>query len=343
MKALVLEKYNQFRLTDVEKPVLADNEILVQVKAAGICGSDVHGMDGSTGRRIPPIIMGHEASGIIVGLGSKVSGWKINDRVTFDSTIYNLDDWFTLKGQYNLSDNRQVLGVSCNEFRREGAFAEYIAIPEHILYRIPDEVSYEQAAMVEPVAVALHAIKLANINLNDSALVVGCGMIGLFVIQLLKVAGCGKIIAIDIDDEKLKMAKNLGATNCFNSSNSELKNKILQLTNERGTDHAFEAVGISDTVRHSIENVRKGGTVILLGNLSSEIKFPLQSVVTRQIKVQGSCAICGEYPEVLDLIASQKINVDVLISKVAPLDHGPDWFKRLYNKEKGIYKVILKP
>ena len=342
MKALVLEAYNQFEYKEVEKPVPADDEVLVAVKAVGICGSDVHGMDGSTGRRIPPIIMGHEASGVIAGVGKNVTGWSTGDRVTFDSTIYRLDDWYTRKGLYNLSDNRVVLGVSCGEYRRHGAFAEFVAVPQHILYRIPDEVSFTQAAMVEPVAVALHAISLAKPEVNDSVVVVGVGMIGLFVVQLLKTAGCGKIIAVDLDDDKLKLALTLGATYAFNSTSLQLKEEILNLTNGRGADQAFEAVGVSATVQLAIDNVRKGGSVTLLGNLSPEIQFPLQSVVTRQIKVQGSCAICGEYPAVLDLMAAGKINTDALISAEIPLSEGAGWFHRLHNKEKGLVKVILK-
>lgn len=343
MKALVLEEYNQFSYKDVDHPVISDDEVLIEVKAVGICGSDVHGMDGSTGRRVPPIIMGHEASGVIREVGNNVFGWSVGDRVTFDSTIYKLDDWYTRKGLYNLSDDRVVLGVSCEDYRRHGAFAEYVAVPQHILYRIPEKVNFVQAAMVEPVAVALHALNLGSPKVNDSVLVVGAGMIGLFVIQLLKVAGCGKIIAVDLDENKLKLAAGLGADYCFNSKLPSLHDEILKLTHGRGVDQAFEAVGISDTVQLTIANVRKGGNVTLLGNLSPKVEFPLQSVVTRQIKVQGSCAICGEYPAVLDLMAAGKINVEALISAEAPLSEGADWFDRLYRKEKGLVKVILKP
>jgi threonine dehydrogenase-like Zn-dependent dehydrogenase len=164
MKALVLEEYNKLVYKDVPNPVLNDDEVLVGVKAVGICGSDVHGMDGSTGRRIPPIIMGHEASGVIIQTGKEVNDRTIGDRVTFDSTIYKPDDWYTQMGHYNLSDNRKVLGVSCKEFRCNGAFAQYVAVPYHILHCIPENVTFEQAAMVEPVAVALHAINLSGVK-----------------------------------------------------------------------------------------------------------------------------------------------------------------------------------
>jgi len=342
MKALVLEEYKKFKFKDVPDPVPAANEVLIEVKAVGICGSDVHGMDGSTGRRIPPVIMGHEASGIIIGTGESVTGWKTGDRVTFDSTIYRLDDWYTRKGHYNLSDNRMVLGVSCAEFRRDGAFAQYVAVPDHILYRIPDNVSFEQAAMVEPVAVALHSVNLSGVKINDSSAVFGSGMIGLFIIQLLKIAGCN-VYAVDMLPEKLEMAKKAGADLILNSLSDNVPAEILKKTQSRGADFAFEAVGIIPTVKSAIECVRKGGTVVLVGNLSPEVELPLQKVVTREITVKGSCAINGEYPAVLDLISKGKIDVDGMISTVAPLSDGALYFNRLYNKEKGLLKVILKP
>jgi len=343
MKALVLEEYNKFVYKDWPEPEIESDEVLVEVKAVGICGSDVHGMDGSTGRRIPPIIMGHEASGVIVKTGDVVKGWSIGDRVTFDSTIYPLNDWYTLKGQYNLSDNRKVLGVSPGEYRRHGAYAEFVNIPQHILYKVPKEVSFTQAAMVEPVAVAAHAVELAGIGWNDSVVVVGAGMIGLFVIQVLRSKGCGKIIAIDLEPEKLEMAKKLGADFTFNPQTNNIKNEIFGLTENRGADISFEVVGIDSTVSTAVESVRKGGTVTLVGNLSPSVSLPLQSVVTRQLKLQGSCAICGEYQAVLDMIARKEIDVDSILSAEAPLSEGAAWFDRLYKKEPGLMKVVLIP
>ncbi len=343
MKALVLTEYKKFELLDVPVPVIQPDEVLVRVKAVGICGSDVHGMDGSTGRRIPPIIMGHEASGVIESVGAEVTDWKVDDRVTFDSTIYRLDDWYTRKGMYNLSDNRMVLGVSCPDFKREGAFAEYVAVPQHILYRLPENVSFEHAAMVEPVAVALHAVNLTQISVNDTAVVGGTGMIALFVIQLLKLAGCGQIITFDLDQDRLDLALILGATHAFKVDAINVPEEVKKLTNGRGADIGFEVVGITPVLKTVIESVRKGAQVTLVGNVSSEVNFPLQQVVTRQLKIQGSCAICGEYEPVLDLINRGLIEIDPLTSAIAPLDEGAEWFTRLHNREKGLMKVILKP
>jgi L-iditol 2-dehydrogenase len=343
MKALVLEKYNTLVFKDFPDPIAADNEVVVKVESVGICGSDVHGMDGSSGRRIPPLVMGHEAAGTIFSLGNQVKGWKEGDRVTFDSTIYKLDDWYTRKGFYNLSDHRMVLGVSPGDWKKHGAFAEYVAIPQHILYRIPDGVSFTQAAMVEPVAVAAHAVELTPLEWNDTAVVVGSGMIGLFVIQVLRARGCGKVIAIDLADDKLELALKLGADHVLNPKKMDVKKEVLALTGNRGADVAFEVVGVSETVASAIDVVRKGATVTLVGNLSHSAEIPLQKVVTQQIRLQGSCAICGEYPAVLDMIAQKKVNVDAILSAEAPLSEGAEWFKRLYKKEPGLIKVVLKP
>lgn len=343
MKALVLEEYMQLAYKDVPQPELQDDEVLIRVQAVGICGSDVHGMDGSTGRRIPPLIMGHEASGTIEQKGKAVSGWENGERVTFDSTIYKQDDWFTRQGMYNLSDGRMVLGVSTPDFKKNGAFAEYVTVPQHILHRIPENVSFTEAALTEPAAVALHAINLTTVNENDTVLVIGAGMVGMFVIQLLKIKGCKNIIAVDTETGKLELALRSGADHVFTPGDPGLQEKINALTDNRGTDIAFEVVGITASIKNAIQLLRKAGTLVLVGNLSPSVELPLQLVVTRQLTIKGSCAINGEYPEVLALIASGRLKVTSILSAEAPLAEGADWFKRLFNKEKGLMKVILKP
>lgn len=343
MKALVLEEYNKLVYTDFPVPDIAPEEVLIRVKACGICGSDVHGMDGSTGRRIPPVIMGHEASGEIIETGDAVRNWNAGDRVTFDSTIYPLQDWYTLNGQYNLSDNRRVLGVSTGEYRRHGAFAEFVAVPEHILYRIPENVTFEEAAMVEPMAVAAHALEVSVFSFGDNVVVVGAGMIGCCVIHLLRIAGAGKIIAVDTDESKAELALSYGADLFVNPIQTEVNILVRKETTGRGADLAVEAVGNTAALNTAVSAVRKGGAVTLVGNLSPKVEFPLQQVVTNQIRVQGSCAIRGEYEKVLSLMGKGVVNVKPLLSKVAPLSEGAEWFQRLYDREKGLNKIILVP
>ncbi len=343
MKALVLEEFNRFVYKDVPDPLIKPDEVLVRIKACGICGSDVHGMDGSTGRRIPPMIMGHEASGVIVKTGIEVTDWKTGDRVTFDSTVYPLNDWYTLEGHYNLSDNREVIGVSPGNYKRDGAFAEFIAIPQHILYKIPEKVSFEHAAMIEPVAVSLHSVYISEVKAGDTCLVIGAGMIGIFIIKLLKISGATAVIALDINSKHLQQAINAGADYAFLSNDENLQEKIKSLTRNRGADISFEAVGKSETVNIAIDMIRKGGTTVLVGNTSPRIDFPLQKVVTGELKVLGSCAIRGEYEKALQLMESGKIKVDDQISAIVPLSEGAGWFDKLYRSEGDLNKVILVP
>lgn len=343
MKALLLSEYKHLEYTDFPAPEIEPEEVLVAVKATGICGSDVHGYDGSTGRRIPPLIMGHETAGVIVKTGARVSGWNPGDRVTCDSTIYCGKCFYCQRGEINLCDNRRVMGVSTPEYRRHGAFAEYVAVPQHILYRLPDEVSFDQAVMLEPLAVAFHAVRITPIEINDSVLVVGAGMIGLLIVQALRLAGCGQIIATDLDASRLELARSLGSDSVFLSTEADFRQKVTELTDGRGPNHAFEVVGITPAVKTAVESVRKGGTVTLVGNLSSSVELPLQSAVTRELTLYGSCASEGEYPACIDMLARKKVNVEPLISAIAPLSEGATWFDRLYDREPGLMKVILKP
>jgi len=343
MKALVLEEYNKLVYKDMPTPRIEDNEALVEVKACGICGSDVHGMDGSSGRRHTPLIMGHEASGVIVGRGSAVTGFEEGHRVTFDSTIYCGTCFYCRQGLINLCDNRRVLGVSPPEYRQHGAFAQYVAVPEHILYRLPDNLSFVQAAMVEPVSIAFHAVSLTPISLNDSAVVIGSGMVGIFVVQALRAAGCGTVIAVDLEQSKLDLALKLGADHGLLAGEVDVPEEVRKLTDGRGANIAVEVVGNTIAVNTAINSLRKGGALTIVGNLAPTVEFPLQEVVTRQISVAGSCSSSGEYPACLDMIARGVVNVDALVSKIAPLSEGAAWFRKLYSQEENLMKVILTP
>jgi L-iditol 2-dehydrogenase len=343
MKALLLSQYNQLDIADLPVPVPGVDEILVRVAACGICGSDVHGYDGSTGRRIPPIVMGHEAAGVVAAAGPGVSKFKPGDRVTFDSTVYCGQCEFCAKGEINLCNNRQVIGVSCGEFRRAGAFAEYVVVPQRIVYHLPDALAFEHAAMLEAVSVALHGVRVSEMKGGETVLVIGAGMIGLLTLQAAKVAGASRLLVADIDRSRLERAASLGADETLLLSGSELAQEIFRRTGGRGVDLVLEAVGREETIAASIASVRKGGTVTLIGNICPEVKLPLQLVVSRQIRLQGSCASSGEYPQAMELMASGQIQVKPLITAVAPLSDGPRWFARLHAGEPNLMKVVLDP
>jgi L-iditol 2-dehydrogenase len=317
--------------------------VLVRVRACGICGSDVHGLDGSSGRRRPPLIMGHEAAGEVARVGSAVTDLEPGARVTFDSTVYCGRCTFCVRGDVNLCDDRQVVGVAPPEYTRNGAFAEYVAVPRRIVYRLPDAFPFEHAALIEAVSIGVHAVSITPIRLGDTAVIVGAGMIGSVTLQAAKAAGCTRIVAVDIEDAKLARALTIGATHVLNPTTCDVPQAVRDLTGGRGADVAFECVGYSAPVTTAIESARKGGMVTLVGNLEPRIEMPLQHVVTRQIRLQGSCASNGEYPQCIDLMARGIVQVAPLISAVAPLSEGPSWFRRLYAHEPGLGKVVLCP
>lgn len=344
VKALLLTAPSHLELVNAPDPHPAAGEVLVRVRACGICGSDIHGWDGSTGRRRPPLIMGHEASGEIAAVGAQVTAWKAGDRVTFDSTIYCGECGPCRAGRVNLCENRRVVGVAPVEYRQDGAFAQYVALPARILYRLPDALSFPHAAMVEPVSIAIHALQRVKVAATDTAIVVGSGMIGLFVIQALRWAGAKRIIAIDLEPKRLALARELGATDVIQSNQGDVPAEVARLTEGAGADLAFEVVGISPTLQLAIACLRKGGSAVLVGNLAPKTDFPLQAVVTREISLFGSCSSAGEYPLCLDLISRGIIRVEPMISALAPLAEGVEWFKRLSAPDGAKFmKVILQP
>jgi L-iditol 2-dehydrogenase len=338
---LLLKEYLQLELTDFPRPEPGPGEVLIRVAACGICGSDVHGYDGTSGRRIPPIVMGHEAAGVVAATGAGVSRFTPGDRVTFDSTVYCGECAFCKRSEVNLCDRREVIGVSCGDYRRHGAFAEYIAVPERILYHLPEAMSFPEAAMLEAVSVALHAVHVTGDVKGQTVLVIGAGMIGLLTMQAARAAGAARVMIADIDATRLNLARSLGNDGTFNLSGAELTQEILQQTGGMGTDVVLEAVGRNETIAAAIDSVRKGGTVTLIGNITPKVELPLQKVVSRQIRLQGSAASAGEYPEAIDLVASGMIKVKPLITAVAPLEDGPQWFKRLYAHEPNLMKIVL--
>jgi L-iditol 2-dehydrogenase len=343
MQALLLTEYRKLELVALDPPAIGPNDVLVRVAACGICGSDVHGYDGTSGRRVPPIVMGHEAAGTVANVGDAVNRAKVGDRVTFDSTIYCGQCDACRGGQVNLCPNRRVLGVSCADYRQNGAFAEFVAVPQHILYPLPPELPFEHAAMIEPVSIALHAVARLKVIPGERAVVVGSGMIGLLTIQALRIAGCREVIAVDLDESRLKLAKQLGASATFNPKQTNAAAAVFELTDGGGGDIAVEAVGNAPALATAIACVRRGGRVGLIGNLAAEVPFPLQSVVTRELTLVASCASAGEYPRAIELLANGAINVAPLISAIAPLAAGQQWFDRLHATEPGLMKVILQP
>ncbi|MBN1508915.1 MAG: galactitol-1-phosphate 5-dehydrogenase [Sedimentisphaerales bacterium] len=342
MKALLYTAPYTLEYTDCPEPQIGDDDILVRVKACGICGSDVAGHTGKTGRRLPPLIMGHEAAGVVERTGKSVTGFAPGDRICFDSTVYCNQCPACKAGMYNRCVKRQVLGVSVPEFKRHGAFAEFVAVPHWICARLPERMSFVQACLLEPASIGTHAANRPPISKGDIAAVLGAGTIGLFILQAARLRGA-KVIACDINDFRLDLARQVGAYACINSTKATLKEEIQKRTDGRGVDVTFEAVGFGETFRQAISITRTGGAIVAVGNLQKETEFNLQELVSRELAFVGSYASAGEFRTCIDLIASGKINVSPLISEVLPLKDGPSAFKRLLEGKEDLLKIVLEP
>jgi L-iditol 2-dehydrogenase len=309
----------------------------------GICGSDVHGYTGKTGRRIPPIIMGHEAAGVIEAAGRKVTGYVAGDRVTFDSTIYCNHCPACREGRVNLCQDRQILGVSTPAFRRQGAMAEYVVVPQWSLYRLPEAISFEEAALIEPAGVGMHAARITPIDVNDVVVVIGAGQIGLFAMQGARIRGAGTLVVMDVREERLAFAKQLGADIVIHSGQGDPVEALRRATGRPEADVVVEAVGMEQTVQLALTLTKLGGNLTLIGNVTPTIQVNLQQIIAKEVTIRGSVAIAGEYPACLNYIAQGRLQAKPMISRRMPLAQGQDAFDALHRQEAGLMKIVLHP
>ncbi|MCI8422854.1 MAG: alcohol dehydrogenase catalytic domain-containing protein [Lawsonibacter sp.] len=340
MKALVLTGPGQFVYIDVPTPQPEADEVLLQVKACAICGSDIHGSDGTNGRRIPPLIMGHEASGVIAQVGGAVRGWKVGDRVTFDSTQFCGTCWYCQNDLSNLCAHRRIVGVACQEYRKEGAMAEYVTVRAHTLYRLPEQVTFPQACLIEPFSVGMHAVRLSGLEPGQTAAVVGDGTIGLMTLLAAVGRGVEQVYVLGHHPLRQQTAQALGARAA--DGEEALLPRLRSATQGKGADVVFDTVGSQGSFAACMRAVRLGGTIVVVGNRSPEISFPLQACVVGQIKVQFSYSSQGEYPLCLEAIAQGRVDVSPFLS-CFPLSQGAEIFQRLIAREEGLLKAILLP
>jgi len=333
MKALVYYGPKDIRISQLEDPKLSEDEVLIKVKACGICGSDVHGYLGITGRRIPPMVMGHEFSGDIREKGKLVENLDVGDRVTVYPVRFCGKCRFCRKGLTNLCENKSFLGV----MNINGAMAEYISVPSYMVCKLPESLSYIQGAMVEPLAVAYRAVKNSPNFLNKDVIIVGAGTIGLLVLSLVKLAGAKSITVIDINEYRLEVAKILGANLTVNPKGKDIESKL-----SRTMDVAFEAVGSTITVNYAMNSLKNGGVSIWIGNSAKNIDVDMQNIVTRELKIIGTYIYTyEEFRETMSILSTIKSRLDQIISGITSLDKAPEVFDKLTQRDNKLVKVMI--
>ena len=340
MKALRYLGPGQLAVQEVPAPTISENEVLVKVMACGICGSDVHGYLGLTGRRTAPMTMGHEFSGQIVESGSLARTFNKGDKVVVQPLNFCGECANCRQGNTNMCLNGKLFGVMAID----GAMAELIAVPGKLLFKLPEGCSYDEGAMAEPFAVAFGAIKKAGSLKNKKVLIVGAGTIGLCILELVKLQNPEQIIVSDLSDVRLKLARELGADRTINPGKEEYLDGVTRFTGGTMVDVSIEAVGVAATVNQAIKSLKKMGTCLWVGNSAREIEINMQEVVTRALKICGTYIYThGEFGEVIDIMGAGGVKAERLISKTVSLQEAPDAFKALHGQPDSFIKILINP
>ncbi|MFW6029493.1 MAG: zinc-dependent alcohol dehydrogenase, partial [Halanaerobiales bacterium] len=333
MKALVYEGPNKLVLKDRARPQRKEGEVLIKIRACGICGSDVEGYLGKSGRRTAPMVMGHEFSGEIIEV-DKDSDLSVGDKVTAYPKLYCGECEYCKKGLTNICPEADFLGA----MDTDGAMKEYLSIDEKYVIKADDNIDYIDLSMVEPLAVAYRSTTKVTDNEIKNAkniLIIGAGTIGLFILQVLKIKGAKNIIVSDLSDYRLKLAKKLGASSVLNPKKSEFKEKIEKITNNEMIDYSFEAVGFSSTASQALNSLKVGGTSIWVGNAQKMIEVNMQQIVTTELNIKGNYIYSEkDFKNCLQLIEEDKIDIDSLISIKTDLSNGKTMFEKLVNENK---------
>ncbi len=316
---------------------LGARDVLIQVKAAAICGSDLHIFKGMHPSAALPVSIGHEASGQIIAVGEEVQKYKVGDRVTIEPIIACGKCDFCMRGEYHLCVN-----VSFQYRKGQGAFAPYFIASEDRVFKLPDHLSYEEGALVEPLAVALHAVKKSGIRLGQTCAVFGAGAIGLLVAMLSHRTTASDVFVADINPFRLERALELGATGVINSLVSNPVETIMERTGQMGVDRSFEAVGLEATLIQSLTALKKGGTATLLGIFEKpDAVLPVNLFVQREINLAGSQGYCWDFQDGLVLLENNVVDLKKLITHRLNFDELQQGFETLLNPQSNAIKVVI--
>ncbi|MDR1535365.1 MAG: galactitol-1-phosphate 5-dehydrogenase, partial [Planctomycetota bacterium] len=340
MKGLIYRGPGQMAYEEAADVRPAPGEIKIHPRAVGICGSDIHGYLGITGRRTPPMIMGHEFSGVVEELGDGVSGFRPGDRVTAYPMFFCEECSPCREGNVHLCVNRRFLGV----LEVNGAMADSVSVPAKCCFKLADGVSFETASLMEPLAVAHRAVSRAGREriAGKNVFLVGTGTIGLLALACAKSFNPERLIVSDLSDARLRLAERMGATRVINPSRGEAAKAVRELTGGLGADTAFEAVGASPTVQQAMSGLRQGGTAVWIGNNKPMIEVNMQEIVTRELTILGTYLYSfEEFKLVVDLLNSGKLDVSPIISKTAPMAEGPAMFAKMAKDPGDWIKVVL--
>lgn len=316
---------------------IKEHQAVVKIASSAICGSDLHIFKGKHPSAPLPVTIGHELAGEVVAIGSEVSKVKIGDRVTVEPVITCGKCNACRTGNYGYCEN-----ISFTYRRGNGAMADYIIVEEPYLYKLPEHLSYNAGALIEPLSVAVHAVRRADIKLGEKVLVIGAGAIGLLIAALCKKSGAAEVAIVDFSQKRLNMALELGATIAINPSEQDVYNAVSKITNGIGMDKSFECVGLEATFNQAIMSLRKNGLATIVGIFENpNITIPATRFITHEIKVQGSQGYCWDFPIALEM--SKQIDLERLVTHTFKLQDLQQALETCLDKDSGALKVIIQP
>lgn len=331
--------YEPMKTDFLTKPVRKPEagEALIRIKASAICGSDLHIFKGKHPSAPLPCTIGHEFSGDVVELGEGVTQFHIGDRVTVEPCIVCGKCEACRHGDYGYCEH-----ITYTYREGDGAMADYITVKEPYIYRLPEYLTYETGALIEPLSVATHAVRRADIRIGETVLVIGAGAIGMMIAAICRKSGAGEVIVADFADDRLLLAKTLGATVTINSGKEDLAAIIARVTNGKGVDKSFECVGRESTFLQSMTTLRHNGTATIVGIFENpHIQIPASLFVTHEIHVQGSQGYCWDFPIALKI--AREFDLSKLITHTFPLGELQTALETCLDRTSGSIKVILKP
>ena len=318
-------------------PTLGPDEVQIKVKAVSICGSDLHIFKGAHPAAPLPVPVGHEIAGEVEKVGNSVSKLKPGDRVAIEPVIVCEECHFCLRGEYSLCEN-----ISFQYRKGQGGFTPLFIAKEKWVHSLPDNLSFSEGALVEPLSVALHAIKKSNLGVGDNSAIFGAGAIGLLLLMLLKTTGGGDAFVVDVQDHRLQKALDLGAAAVFNNLEGKTVEQIIQRSGGLGVERAFEAVGINLTLVQALQTLKKGGMAVLLGLFETpDVSIPANIFVQKEISLAGSQGYCWDFQGALKLLADQRVDLKPLITHKIPLTQVQDAFDLLMDPQNEAIKVVV--
>lgn len=341
-KAIFMHGTNEMIWKDVPMPAAKENEVLVKVDAVGICGSDIHYYQhGRIGDFVVQgdFILGHECAGEVVEVGSAVKNLVIGDRVALEPGKTCGKCEFCKSGRYNLCPDVEFFATP----PYHGVFTNYVAHPEDMCFKLPDNVTNVEGALVEPLAVGLHATNVGEVKLGDTVVIFGTGCIGLVTLLASKARGASNVIVVDVLENRLKTATRLGATHVINARETDVVKRVAELTDGKGAQVVIDTAGAEITVKQTVDVVKRGGTIVLVGMTpKNEVSFNFMKLMGKEGQVKTIFRYKNLYPVAINAIASGAINVKDIVSHEFDFENTKEAFDFVVNNANDVVKVVIK-